>query len=347
MESLSQHHIARGATVADDGIPLHFGDWAGEYAAALNGTALFDRSHEARLRLDGDERYPFLQRLSTNNVLKLVAGAGCPTIFTTPNGRVIDRVEVYANETHALLMGGPGRAEPLRLYLQRNIFFRDKVKVSDLTGVTRQFALHGPGAAGVVESIAPGASALALHGHFSAEIAGVQVMIARAKTLSGEHFRVIMALDAAPDVWEALAALNVVQAGSLTYNALRIRAGFPGAGRELSEDYIPLELGLWDEVDFAKGCYTGQEIIARMESRGKLAKTIVSLRLAAPVESPCDLLIDGRRAGTLTSAVTAPDGIHYGIGLLKPEFAHLEAQVATAMGVQAVVTGLPGAQPPR
>ena len=65
-----------------------------------------------------------------------------------------------------------------------------------------------------------------------------------------------------------------IPAGSLTYNVLRIRAGRPGVGHELSTDYIPLELGLWDEVSFTKGCYTGQEIIARMESRGGWRKRL-------------------------------------------------------------------------
>jgi aminomethyltransferase len=129
------------------------------------------------------------------------------------------------------------------------------------------------------------------------------------------------------------------------YNILRIRAGSPGAGRELSEEYIPLELGLWDEVSFAKGCYTGQEIIARMESRGKLAKTISTVRIDALSESPVDLLIDGKRVGTLTSAVTAPDGTHYGIALLKPDQAQSDTQAVTTTGVTATVTGLPGAQP--
>lgn len=338
MDTLAQHYQAQGAVVADDGIPQQFGDPAREYAATQDGVALFDRSHEARLRLDGDDRYALLQRTTTNDVLKLTAGAGTATIFTNPTGRVIDRVEVYAGESHAMLIGGPGRAEPLRGYIQRNIFFRDKVRVGDLTGTTRHFALHGPQAEALAESVAPGAARLALFSYRSAEISGAQVMIARAKPFSGAHFRVIMAADAAVAVWDALVAAGATPAGSQIYNVLRIQAGVPAAGRELSEEYIPLELDLWDEVSFAKGCYTGQEIIARMESRGKLAKTLVSLRLDAPTDTPTELLIDGKRAGTLTSAATAPDGSHYGVGLLKPEHAQPSIIVITETGVQASVT---------
>jgi aminomethyltransferase len=173
-------------------------------------------------------------------------------------------------------------------------------------------------------------------------------MVARAKPLSGDHFRIVMATGHAAQVWDALLGAggdSLKPAGSQLYNILRIRAGSPGAGRELSEEYIPLELGLWDEVSFAKGCYTGQEIIARMESRGKLAKTISTVRIDALSESPVDLLIDGKRVGTLTSAVTAPDGTHYGIALLKPDQAQSDTQAVTTTGVTATVTGLPGAQP--
>jgi aminomethyltransferase len=349
VDALQERYIALGAAIADDGIPQHFGDLAAEYEAALNHAVLLDRSHEARLRLDGEDRYALIQRMSTHDVLHLAVNSGRPTIFTNPNGRVIDRAEVYAGENHALLIGGPGRIEPLRSYIQRNIFFRDKVRAGDLTTVTRQFGLHGPQAGHIADAVAPGASALPLFGYLSADIDGTQVMVARAKPLSGDHFRIIAATEDAAAVWDALLEAGreygLKPAGSQLYNVLRIRAGSPGAGRELSEEYIPLELGLWDEVSFAKGCYTGQEIIARMESRGKLAKTIATVRLDAASESPVDLLIDGKRSGTLTSAVTAPDGTHYGIALLKPDHAHAGAQAVTTEGVTVTVTGLPGTQP--
>lgn len=348
MDALQARYTALGAVLADDGIPQHFGALAVEYDAALNHAVLLDRSHEARLRLDGEDRYALLQRTSTNDVLNLAVDSGRPTIFINANGRVIDRVEVYAGENHAILIGGPGRTESLRNTIQRNIFFRDKVRIGDLTGITRQFGLHGPHAASIADAVAPGSSALPLFGYLSAEIAGTQVMVARAKPLTGDHFRIVAATSHAAAVWDALLEAGVgyglKPAGSQLYNLLRIRAGSPAAGRELSEEYIPLELGLWDEVSFAKGCYTGQEIIARMESRGKLAKTIATVELDAPSEAPVDLLIDGKRAGILTSTATAPDGTHYGVAFLKPDQAQTGTQAVTAAGVAVTVTGLPGAQ---
>jgi aminomethyltransferase len=76
----------------------------------------------------------------------------------------------------------------------------------------------------------------------------------------------------------------------------------------LTGDYIPLEAGLWDDVSFNKGCYIGQEIIARMESRGKLAKKLMKLRPSAPVAAGATLRANGKTAGTITSAAVGPDG---------------------------------------
>mgnify|MGYP002682561838 CR=1 FL=1 len=92
------------------------------------------------------------------------------------------------------------------------------------------------------------------------------------------------------------------------YDYLRIEAGRPRFGRELTLDYIPLETGLWDDVSFSKGCYTGQEIIARMESRGKLAKRLTRLRPAEPVAAGAEIVANGRPVGTITSAADGPAG---------------------------------------
>jgi aminomethyltransferase len=134
----------------------------------------------------------------------------------------------------------------------------------------------------------------------------------------------------------------------LAYNALRIRAGQPATGRELSKDYLPLEAGLWDEVSFTKGCYTGQEIIARMESRGRLAKTIVKLKLSKWIEAPKDLYFEGKPAGTLSSSVITPDDEILGIGFVKVSLA-IPGQALETVGSDAkiIISELVGVQPPQ
>jgi aminomethyltransferase len=347
---LLETHRALGALLAADGIPLHYGDQAREYRAALSSAVLMDRSHEGRLELAGRDRLDLMHRMSTNDLASLAPGQGRPTIFTTPNARILDRTTVYQRGETALVITEPGRGEAFRLYLQRNIFFNDDVRLNDLTPTTRQFALHGVTADAIAGAIDPELSALPpMHGQ-DVEIARNRVFAARNRAIAGSHWTLVAPAESAGEVFAAILEAGkpygLVTAGSLTYNVLRIRAGRPGVGRELSQDYIPLELGLWDEVSFHKGCYTGQEIIARMESRGRLAKTIVSLKLRAPIETPAPIQHEGREIGTLTSSVTAPDGEFFAIGVVKLAVAQIGVEVSVGGTVAATIAGLPGVQPP-
>lgn len=343
--------MAEGAEIAADGIPLHYGDLGAEYAAALQQVVLMDRSHEGRLEVWGADGAPLLQRISTNDMLNMAVDEGRPTVFTNPNGRILDRVTVYNRGDHLLLLTEPGRGAAVLQYLQRNIFFKDDVRLVDLSASTSLFALHGPDASRLAAALGATLPEDRLAGA-KVHLEGAAVYAARRTPLSGGHYALIVPTQAGPQVWQRLrqqgAAFGLRLAGSLTYNVLRIRAGRPGVGRELSLDYIPLEAGLWDEVSFHKGCYTGQEIIARMESRGRLAKVMVRLELSAAVEAPASLFVDGRDVGTLTSSVVTPDGQSLGIGFVKMPL----AQPGTALRVgDGAATGrildLAGAPPPR
>ncbi|HEX2620767.1 MAG TPA: hypothetical protein VHL11_11480 [Phototrophicaceae bacterium] len=354
--TIAEYHAAQGAKVADDGIPLSYTDLLTEYRAALDSAILLDRSHEGRIRLRGGNRADLLQRISTNDVLNLKPGEGRPTIFTNNVGRILDRAMGYHQPQDALtLIGGPGRGQALFDYLRRNIFFRDDVQPELLNPTTSQFNLHGVKADAVIEVLYPDAVKLPpLHG-IETTIAGHSVFLAREKPYPGigTHWVIITVAEAAVEVWKAILdagnAHGLIAAGSLTFNALRIQSGRPGVGRELTTDFIPLELGLWDEISFNKGCYTGQEIIARMESRSRLAKTIVRLKLSGAVNAPVDLTLAGRRVGTLTSSVSAPDGSMLAIGVLKPSLASPGQTLTigeTGEMLSATVIDLPGVQPP-
>jgi tRNA-modifying protein YgfZ len=324
-QTLHETHLALGAALAGDGIPLHYGDVVAEYHAALDAAVLMDRSHEGRLQLTGRDRLTLPHRISTNDIESLTEGESRPTIFTNPNARILDRAWVVHRGDSALLLTEPGRGAALMGYIQRNIFFNDDVQVRDLSTETHAFALHGAAAGAVLvqytnKGLKPvvGEDAL-LSAVF--EIAGAQVVAVPIKPVSNTAYMLTVPREAAAEVWRALLeagqSVGLRAAGSLVYNALRIRAGRPGVGRELSSEYIPLEVGLWDEVSFSKGCYTGQEIIARMESRGRLARTMVRVTLDTPLDAPAELTADGKSAGMLTSAVTTPDGEHIGIAVVK------------------------------
>lgn len=342
-EKLHDLQAAVGARFAPDGIPLEYGDLRREYQAALDHVVLMDRSHEGRLELSGRDHLAIPHRLSTNDLESLHEGDRRATIFTNPNGRIIDRVTVYHRGETALMLTEPGRGEAVRSYLQRNIFFSDDMRITDLQPTTAQFTLHGTKADVVIDSLGG-----VMRDSANIEIAGVRVFVGRDVPLSGAHWRIIVPLDRADHAWTALlkagAPHGIIPAGSLTYNVLRIRAGRPGVMRELSSDYIPLEVGLWDEISFTKGCYTGQEIIARMESRRRLAKTSVSVQLERYVEAPASVTLNGREVGKMTSSVQTPDGDAFGIAVVKLS----AAKVGTAViigGVSGTISAFTGVQP--
>jgi folate-binding protein YgfZ len=136
---------------------------------------------------------------------------------------------------------------------------------------------------------------------------------------------------------DALAQLLIgkgcVPISEADFEILRIESGLKRFGHELSLDYIPLEADLWHDVSFNKGCYVGQEIIARMESRGRLAKRLVRLRLAQPVQPGADITADGKKAGIITSAAVGPNGA-VALGFVKT--AVLDSQLSLTVGDTAV-----------
>lgn len=350
--SLSNKHLEQGAVVAADGIPLHYGDEKAEYHAALEQAVLMDRSHEGRLISRGRDRLAVIQRISTNDVMNMGIGRGKPTILTNPTGRIIDRLMIYDRGDTALITTEPGRGQAVQHYLQRQIFFNDEMRIEDLSGQTQLFTLHGPKSIDVLKALGVEYDDTQGFAAKTLSIGNVEIILLERKALSWAQWAIIAPTPAAEAVWSAILeagqSAGIRPAGSLTFNVLRIRAGRPGIGRELSTDFIPLEAGLWDEVSFSKGCYTGQEIIARMESRNRLAKTIVKLELEQIINAPTKLFIEGKDAGILTSSVTTPDGEHLGVGFVKPAFAEVGRVLYTAdANVPVRIKELAGSQPPQ
>lgn len=348
---LQQLYLSQGAALAGDGIPLHFGDLNAEYDAALKHAVVFDRSHQARIEIVGDDRFEIINRISTNNILNMRPGESRATLFTNPTGRILDRaVAVNWRAESLLLAGGPGRAAALDGYLNKQIFFNDKAWIIDSTPATHQFDLHGPQAGQIIQALISQADNLPPMDGLHADVNGASVFVAQMRpAFAGTFWTVVVSLEDAPSLWQSLveagAPYGLKPSGGLVYNVLRIRAGVPGVGRELTTEYIPLEVGLWDEVSFNKGCYTGQEIIARMDSREQLARTIVRLGLSVPAEAPADLFHEGRRAGVMTSSVQAPDGECFAIGVVRTAYIRPgtrltlaqengEVQVLELLGVQ-------------
>jgi aminomethyltransferase len=256
--------------------------------------------------------------MSTNDVAKLQPGQGAATIFTTPIARIIDRTVVYARSDNVLMLTSRGNQGRVAQWLRKYIFFNDDVQIKDVTDETAMIALYGAEANRAIRRIGEiDVADLPLHHWRSVRLGEVEIMIARADPIGGDGFHLIFDQSAHDLIWQTLIDAGVTPIGEDTYQVLRVEAGRPEFGHELGDEYIPLEANLWSDVSFTKGCYTGQEIIARLESRQRLAKHLVGLRFEDEITPPSALFVEGHEAGRVTSIVHSPRFSWIGLGYLK------------------------------
>ena len=305
--------------------PPAYTDTAAEYRAAIETAALYDHSEAGRLRAEGDDALDLLNRLSTNRVDNLPPGHGAPTILTTDRGRILDLLLVVNAGPYALLLTGPGSPPAVIAWLDKYTIMED-LTLTDITADTAQFTLCGPAAGQLIA-----AAGLA----DSSQLAEMEPYAARDANLAGQEIMLIHhplgdfpAWDlilrdnsAAPAVWETLTAAGFVPMGADAWDALLVSQGIPRYERELGDDFNPLEAGLIGAIDFAKGCYIGQEVIARLDTYQKVQKQLALLRFPAnipetagaeltaaiPVVVGAELTDGSRKVGQITSLAARPD----------------------------------------
>lgn len=291
------------------------------YQAALEGAALADEGAAGRIFMRGRDRADLLHRLSTNDIAHLKPGAGARTVLTTPIGRIIDLLTVHALADALLLITSPGQGASVFGHLKKNIFFNDQVTLEPAGRLYGQLALFGPRAAELLRAqLHVDLAELPLHHTYVADVAETSVLIARRPPLGGAGFTLYIPAESLESVRGMLLSGGAAPLDGAALDVLRLEQGYGAFGRELSLEYIPLETGLHDAISFKKGCYVGQEIIARMESRGRLAKQLRGLRLRqadgaalaadstalAQLGLPAKLDADGKESGDLTSAAFSP-----------------------------------------
>lgn len=284
--------------------------------AARTDAIVVDRSALGMLKFSGETRLDLIHRMSTQAVKNLASGAGAATVLTTDIGRTIDRLLLYAGSDAVYALTGEGNADEVARYLLRYVFFQDDFHVENLSAQTFIFGVYGTQAAERLRSLFGEAVELPLHHWRELKLDGRTVYLHRTDPVAGDGYFVMGNTEDGEAVWGQLVEAGITPASEEAFEYLRIAGGLPRFGREITPDYIPLETGLWSDVSFNKGCYTGQEVIARMESRGRLARKLVRLRAAGAVEPGTPIELEGRAAGTITSAAAGPEGV-VALGYLK------------------------------
>jgi len=331
-------------------LPLQFGQADAELRAALAKCALIDRSDLARIVAVGPDLLGLLHRLSTGEVQGLEPGSGAPTVVTTAKGRVVERLFVHRlGAGEVLLVGGPGRAGHVLDHLQRYTF-TENTGLEDRTEALSQLAVLGPQAAAALA--AAGFATPEPYCSVPVEFEGRSIHVLGQEGFSSEGFSVIAPRELAGSIWQSLnlavGSLGGRPAGSLAAEAWRVLRGHPASGRELTEDCNPLEAGLRGAVSFQKGCYVGQEVVARLNTYDKVARELVGFVFPAGSAAPAvgaPLFFRETEVGRITSALVPPGWSHpVALGYLKRRVAEpgLEVAVGSPDGqLRARMTALP------
>ncbi len=322
---------------------------AGQITATRSGAGLFVLTAErAALEVTGGDARRWLDGMISNDVTALEpgpAGSGCYATLLTPKGRIVADLHVLVRENGFWLETAASAIEATRARLDRYII-ADDVTLAALRGCTGRLGIEGPRARAVLESAAgPAAEGAlaALEPECVAEIAvaGAACAIARYGWTGEVAYQLFVPADDEDLVAAALEAAGAERASTEALEVMRIEAGVPLLGRELKEDVFPDEARLDRAISRTKGCYTGQEIVARLYSRGAVNHMLVGLRFAgAPPAPATELLVGGRKTGEVTSACVSPSAGAVGLGFVRREHAEPGTELK-AVGAETTVAELP------
>ena len=290
-----------------------FGEPQAEYASLRKGVGLMDLPQRGFVELTGRDRLPFLNNLVSNQTFDkaaktgLAAGAGTYAfLLHAKTGRVIADLNVLELGDRTLLEVDGRLAAAVAAALER-YRFAEQVTIVDRTGHLHEVALHGPHAATAVHEL----PSLAPMGSAAIDLFGTPAVVWRDDPTGTPGHHLVLPAAAARVVWMNLINRHVRPVGWAAYNAARVEAGRPLFGVDFDDTALPAETGpLLDRaVSFTKGCYPGQEIVARMHARGQAAKKIVGIRTAdgaLPIAG--SLLTDdaGHAVGGVTSSTVSP-----------------------------------------
>jgi aminomethyltransferase len=326
---LGELHRAAGATVGNwfgCALPDHFGDWLAEYRQLREGVALLDKNYRGYLDFTGPDSVRFLNAILTNNIKELRENHGVVSLFLNPQGHVQAEIETYSLADKLFCVSYAAIRDSLIPALDKYIIM-DDVTLTDRTGDFATLALEGPKAALIAEELT--GIALTDLSELESRQTTVESLSCRftkrspGGTASAEF---LVDREHAQGLWKIL--LEAVRrhgggpSGYTALSALRLEFGIPWFTYDFGEKQIPHEAGLQDShISYTKGCYTGQEIVERVRSRGQVNRVRAALKYASaaspgsvlpPPNTP--VLSEGKEVGHTTRSAFSPL-LHAPIGM--------------------------------
>ena len=314
LASLHRENRAKMGVWFGCALPDDFGSVANEYKFLRESVALLDKNYRAYLSFAGPDRVRYLNAILTNNIKDLKRGEGTVSLFLNPQGHIQAEIETYADAERLFCISFAMIRERLVPALDHYIIM-DDVALTDETEEFGTLALEGPKTASVAKEVtAVDLEALPELAWAEARIGTIPVRVVRRSPggVAGAEFVAERAHLA--ELWKALESAVTKQGGGAcgysALNALRFEQGIPWFGYDFGEKQIPHEAGLQDShISYTKGCYTGQEIVERVRSRGAVnrRRVLFSIATQSPPRAGTNVLLDGKEIGFITRSALSPN----------------------------------------
>jgi len=331
--ALHEYHQKLGARFTElNGMELveDYGDWLTEYAALRTSAGLLDLGFRGRLCVTGADRKRFLHGQVTNEVNALAVGEGCYSALTTAKGKIQSDLSIYCLTDELLLDFEPGFSQTVVERLEKYII-ADDAQVIDVASDYGLMSVQGPAAGAVLARAGfltdPPPKPLSFT-KLSDAAFGESYCMNRPRTASEGFDLFIPAAHLQAAAERLLAATNASNRRACGWRALetvRVEAGIPRFGADMDETNLPPEAGIEPlAVSYTKGCYIGQEVIARIRTYGQVAKKLKRLTLSSDIKElpkKGDKLFHGEKeAGYITSTAASPTLKNIALGYVRREF---------------------------
>jgi folate-binding protein YgfZ len=313
MNRLEPGVTSRGE-VGGQSVVLAYGSVAAEYEALQTRAALFDRSHRGRVRVGGPKAAEMIAGLVTNDVSGLAPGQGCYAAALTAKGKIVADVRVFVEEDSLLVDSPPRAAEAWAAMVKK--FVNPRLAPHSVESATlRDLGVFGATARHIVSELtgvqAPALTALAPYAHLAVDMQGATVRVVKSPDLGMDGYELLVPADAFAAVWQRAVEAGAMPAGLEAWEIARVEAGRPEWGIDIDDNTIPQEAN-FDElhaISYTKGCYVGQETVARVHFRGHVNKHLRGIRAAGTEPPPTGATlhaVDGTQVGDVRSAVRSP-----------------------------------------
>ncbi len=303
---LALHQDAKAQFIEEAGwqIPAAFENAVSEHLACRESAIVVDLSHWGNLRFSGLDREEFLHRMLSNRIKELQRGEGVYNTFLTRYGKFISDLYMYKHETFIAAILAPGMADTLANEINKFIIM-DQVKITNETKTSFCFGLFGPDSRKVISRAGMVVPSLNEHDHITCD----NVMIAREMWTGEDGYLLAGPREAAESVWQSLLHGGANQAGVSAFESLTLEAGTPLFGKDLTSAVNPMQAGLEEKaIDFEKGCYIGQEVIAKIKYLGRVNRGIAGLRIKSEVvpEQGAGVFFNSQHIGSITRSAYCP-----------------------------------------